>query len=359
MPKMPRLLSGPRLIWLALATGAVLLIFGLVMSSPKPSDLAPNPNGYDDLVAAGRTLEGAFPNQGDWTLADLAELRVFVANNQPALQRVRLGLSREGLADFADSHQGLDDLMRRQGQIKTVTRLLLAAARLAFEDGRYADQVRLDLEILAVGQMMTQGSIGGTATMGWFVQGQALDQLKRLHDHLDTIELRASLRELSALDQRRVTPEAIERREARWYAGTYLIWQRLILRANGSEAVARAAGRKMYKEKHDQTARSMRYLLVQWAIHQFHQESGRWPRSVDELVPSILSRVPLNPDTNQPLIYPANLAGELTDNLAGIGMEDGSIKPAASPSAPISPEPDLPTTNPQPPPPPASPAGRP
>ena len=110
-----------------------------------------------------------------------------------------------------------------------------------------------------------------------------------------------------------------------------------MLRANGMEAVGRTADQKLVKEAHDRAAGSMRCLMVEWAIHQFHKESGRWPRSVVELVPSVLTRVPLNPDTNQPLVYPANSAGELTDDLAGIGMEDGSIKPAASPSAPGSP----------------------
>ena len=357
MPTLTDSRSGRPRIWVILATLTISLGIGLVIVLQIPSEPLPDPNGYHDLVAAGQAIEGQFPAQGDWTRADLTALRDFVAKNEPALQRVRLGLSREGLAEFADSHQGLDDLMRRQGQIKTVTRLMLAAARLAYEDGRYADQVRLDLETLAVGQMMTQGSIGGTATMGWVVQRQALDQLKRLHGQLDGIDLRATLREMGALDQRRVTPGAIERREARWYAGAFPYWQRLILRANGSEAVGRTADQKLVKEAHDRAARSIRYLMVEWAIHQFYKESGRWPRSVDELVPSFLTRVPLNPDTNQPLVYPANSAGELTDDLAAIGAEDGSLNPSADQSAPGSPGPDQPTTNPPPPPPPASPAG--
>ena len=346
-----------RWIRLGLAIVAVLITLTFALVPFGRSEIGPNPNGYEDLVAAGRSIAGAWPSQRSWLQADLAELRPYVAKNQPAIERARLGISREGLIQFADSHQGLDHLIDQQGQVRALTMLLFAAARLAFEDGRYADQVRLDLEILAVGQMMTQGSIGSTAAMGWIVQGQALDQLKRLSNHLDVVDIRYILPKLEAMDQRRVTPEAVERRRARWYAGAFRFWERGLMRAAGVAATGRAADQKLVKEAHDRTARSMRYLMVQWAIHQFHQETGRWPHTVDELVPSILTRVPLNPDTNQPLIYPANSAGELTDDLAAIGAPDGSVNPSPSLPAPGSPGPDHPTTNPQPPPPPTNPTG--
>ena len=142
MPTEPHSRSHRRWVWSTLTTLAIALGVGLFVIPHVPSKSLPDLNAYEDLVAAGQAIEGQFPNQGDWTRADLAALRDFVAKNEPVLRRVRLGIGREGLAVFADSHQGLDDLMRRQGQIRTLTRLLFAAARLAYEDGRFADQVR-------------------------------------------------------------------------------------------------------------------------------------------------------------------------------------------------------------------------
>ena len=322
-----------RRFWLPLGVGAfslALLAWLIFLRTVAP--ITPlEPDGYDELIAAAGTIQGRWPHEGDWTRADPAELRLFVARNDPTLRRLQSALEHGGSVRFADSQAGLTDLMNRQAQARTVSRLLFAAARVAHEEGRFADQARLDLEILALGQMMTQGSIGVSAQMGWVVQSQAIGQLRQLHDHLDTFDLRSCLTQLEALDRRRTSLEAIDQRWARWYSGAFSLWQRLMMRANGMEAQGRAADQKLVKTAHDRVERAMRFLLVEWAIHEFHHESGRWPRAVAELSPSILTRVPTNPDTHQTLSYPANPAGELTDDLAGIGEPDGAVTPANGP----------------------------
>ena len=85
------------------------------------------------------------------------------------------------------------------------------------------------------------------------------------------------------------------------------------------EPLALAPVQKSNRQIHDRVERSCRYLLVQWAIHLHHETTGQWPHSVAELVPSILPAVPIDPNTNQPLVYPVNDAGELTDDLSQLG----------------------------------------
>ena len=72
---------------LLLVVGLVILFFGRTASSPLP-----NPNGYTDLLQAGK------PSAAIWTAllsADRDGLRALVATNAEALRLLRVGLSRE------------------------------------------------------------------------------------------------------------------------------------------------------------------------------------------------------------------------------------------------------------------------
>jgi hypothetical protein len=99
------------------------------------------------------------------------------------------------------------------------------------------------------------------------------------------------------------------------------------MRWNGIEATERANQKTLAAKGHEEAARSLRFLRVELAIHAHHLEKGTWPRSLGGLVPTYLARVPLDPANGQPLDYPANPQGELTDDLSSIARPDGEVGP--------------------------------
>ena len=321
-PRLDRIWRHPGLFGLSV----VAIVAGLVVlsSSRSGSPPIPNPNGYDDLVRAGASIKGAWPKGGDWKGADLAESRAFVDANQPALALARRGLGRDGLANFADSQDGFAVQMDQSGQIRSLSRLMLAEARIAEKDGRFGDAARVDFEILEAGQVTTQGALAGTATLGWVIQWQALEQLRRLRDHLSARELRPMIRHLERLDQRRTPVKALVDRWERWQVHAFPWWHRLPMWLSGMIAQGRADQPMMLGESRNRAERSLRYLLIEWAIHVQHEETGRWPRSIAEMVPSILTAEPIDSATKRPLIFPANPSGELADDLSTIGQADRS-----------------------------------
>lgn len=286
---------------------------------PGPGNL-PDPNGFDNLVRAARSIQGPWPNKGDWARADPTELRAFVVSNRPALDGARRGLGRPGIAHFADSPAGIADHLEQSGQMRDLSRLLAAEARVALEERRPLDAALINLEVIEVAQTLTQGAAFAGATAGWVIQDQAMGRLRTLGDQIPSTALPGLIRRLERLDARRVAVQQVEQREDRLFAGATPIYLRVQFQLTGMRAAALAPVRKSNRQIHDRVERSCRYLLVQWAIHLHHETTGRWPRSVAELVPSILPAVPIDPNTNQPLIYPSNAAGELTDDLSQIGV---------------------------------------
>ncbi len=233
------------------------------------------------------------------------------------------------MANFADTQAGLATQVDQQGHIRSLSRFLLAAARLAQEEGRFPDAASLDLELLEVGQMTTQGSLAITATVGWVIQEQALDQLRGLRDRLPPAQVREIIARLERLDQRRTPDQALVDRWERWVGGAFPWWQQVPMRWSGILAKGRVDQTLMVAKVRGRVERAMRYVIPEWAIHLHQQETGRWPHSLAELVPSILTSVPVDPATRQPLLYPANRSGELTDDLLIFGPRD--VPAAAQP----------------------------
>ena len=315
--------------WLVVGVIASLLaltiwaVFGAPRHFARPF-VVPIPNGYDDLVQAGAMIGGPWPDGGDWRGPDRAGWRVFLAANPGVLKRTRLGLSRAGLANFADTQAGLATQLDQQSHIRSLSRFLLAAARMAQEEGRFPDAARLDLELLEVGQMTTQGSLAVAATVGWVIQEQALHQLRGLRDPLPPAQVRQIIARLERLDEQRTPIQALVDRWERWVDGAFPWWQQVPMRWWGVFAKGRAEQTLMVAKVRARVERAMRFVIPEWAIHLHQQETGRWPRSLAELVPAILTSVPVDPATNRPVAYPVNRSGELTDDLSIFGPTDAS-----------------------------------
>src|SRR5262245_59901846 len=71
----------------------VLVLWALfeAVMHPRPLPPLPNPNGYDDFLAAGNSLVGTGANPDN---LDREALQALIATNKSGLQLLRLGLTR-------------------------------------------------------------------------------------------------------------------------------------------------------------------------------------------------------------------------------------------------------------------------
>ncbi|WP_435009951.1 hypothetical protein P12x_001170 [Tundrisphaera lichenicola] len=307
---------------------SIVIVAGILIAwDSTPTPRLPIPNGYDDLTRAGTIIKGDWPDRGDIDQTDPGILAELVAINRPALDLVKVGLGRGILAHFSDDQGGIAAQIEAWNHLKQVDRLLTAQGLVAESGGRFEDASRSYLELMRLGQATTQGEMYTGAQLGWYFQKNASARLRRLCDRLSNDRCRSILRELDALDHRRVNADAIVDRWARWYQGAFHPAARLMLRANGAEATERSTQRFQATKSHHEAARTLRFLMAEIAIHLAHRETGTWPRSLQDLVPTYLSSVPIDPETGNPITYPASTSGELTDELGSVPSPDGEVAP--------------------------------
>jgi hypothetical protein len=322
----PRRRGRPIVFGAAVAIFIAIVVASSVGHRPARPRL-PDPNGYDDLARAGSLIQGQWPNKGDLARADPGEVRAFVEANKAALDLARVGLGRECVAPVEATQEGLGKQMERCGHIRSLSRLLTGEAIVREADGHFVEAAKSDRDALALGQALTQGGMGNDAMTGWVIQGVAIARLRKLRDRLPSDAIRDLLRDLESLDRRRVSVEAVEAGWYGWYQGAFSPMQRTMLRWSGVEKRTRIQEAGMAERGRERIERSMRFLLVELAIHAYHEDRKTWPRSIDDLVPAYLASVPISSGTGKAIDYPANAAGDLTDDLSSIARPDGEVSP--------------------------------
>ena len=312
------------------AGALVAILIGVVVAfsvggRAAPAPKLPDPNGYDDFVKAGRLVKGEWPNKGDFAKAEVSQLKTFVEANQATVDLARVGLGRECMVPLENSQAGLATHFEHLTPIRAVGRLLQGSAIVAEGEGRIVEASRAYRDELALGQAVTQGGVGVDQSIGAVLQWQAVVGLRKLRDRLPREEIAALLPELEALDRKRVPIEAVEARWLAWHQESHNPAVRLMYRLSGLEKTGRAAELALTKKSRERVVRDLRFLAVELAIHAYHLDTKTWPRSIKDLVPKYLAAVPIDPNTNKPLDYPANPAGELTDDLTAIARPDGEL----------------------------------
>jgi hypothetical protein len=74
---------------------------------------------------------------------------------------------------------------------------------------------------------------------------------------------------------------------------------------------------------HNRDDAMRRLLMTEAALRLFRSEHGRWPASLNELVPDLLSKVPADPFSDRPIVYRCTDDGYLLYSVGGNGVDDG------------------------------------
>src|SRR5258708_24786705 len=175
-----------------LAVGAILLLFREEVPAPLPT-----PNGYDDLLKAGKIVTVNFTGVAD---LDRDALRSLVTTNAEALRLLRRGLTRRcavptdaAIANFASISGDLIAL-------KKLAKVLFAEERLAEMENRPVDAAASCIDSIRLGIEMSRGGLMINPLVGIACEAMGVVPLVKLVPKLRCDQLRPILFQFEQID---------------------------------------------------------------------------------------------------------------------------------------------------------------
>ncbi|MFO0890336.1 MAG: hypothetical protein U0790_14485 [Isosphaeraceae bacterium] len=268
-------------------------------SSPPP---LPNPNGYDLLVGAAESIVGEIPRNGCYEEADASELATWVEPNRKVLRHVREALELESRVPMTFLLEQLDRALRQLNALRRLARLLDAAARYAWLEGRPGEAVDRYLDLVRLGPSSSRGGLHVQQSGGCAFERIGLAGLGRIKDALDAGACRVLTAALEALDAAQEPVSEILAREHRWefevygYTGGPTYYDKVAEQFKQGPSIDRAA-----RWLAATIALDYRQLTTALAARAYELDHGSVPGSLDALVPCYLSALPLDPVSGLPL----------------------------------------------------------
>ena len=291
----------PAVLLIAVAAAMVgpLLIVGVLMLPPTFTieRLAPSPT-YDRLIAAGKRIRPLVPVGRP------------AAKLKPEIEAVAKILEEPGHVWFDVEEFAGYELSRRydtsfDALMHIVHGLEVEIAR-AEADGNYPESARLGELQLRLAKVMSKGGM----MIHWAIARKAEVSGRAAIDHaaghLDAGEMARLLAVVQEYEQSRVELDTMLAYHDYWN------WVAFGWRERFYQAARRLTGdNKIWLTIDEDRLRSMRQtelaslrlLQARLAIELYRLAHGDLPQSLSDLVPDQLSAVPLDPWTDQPLIY--------------------------------------------------------
>jgi hypothetical protein len=269
-----------------IVVGANLALAAFVFLNPgsRPAPM-PNPNGYDDLVQAGRMLQkaGNLPDRAD-------QWRAFVAQNAPAFKMAQSGLSHTCLVPLGASDPHLDERMGDLSALEKLMSSLSARGEAARLEGRTNDSIESYLECVAVGVQSARGGIISAKLNGIAGESGARHGLEFWTNTADALQCRKIVETLRMIESLEDSAQETQERDRNWRSAS------LGLRGQISRLLESKAPRQREKDfcrLYDDNRAARRNLMVQCAFRQSELEKGGPPSALSDLVPGHLQSTPL------------------------------------------------------------------
>ena len=305
------------LLWsVAVALVAFAALVGFFTGGTVPSTPLPNPNGYDDFLKAGALVVGDAGNA--WAF-EKDQLGKFVSDNAETFQVLRLGLTRKCSVptDSAITNSPVKDLVK----LRRVSQLLEAEERLAELEDRARDASRTCLDIIRFGNEISRGGVMIDRMIGVACESLGGSRLVPVALKLDCEQLKPVVGELEQMDSGAVRWDEIRKNEKKfeWYRLRKMHNPiRWIIDTWQAQSVIKRA-----KERHDLLVARLRLLIVDLALRCYQAEHGRGPGQLEQLVPTHLKRVPMDPFSGRSLIYRPSGTNWLLYSVGLDGMDHG------------------------------------
>ncbi len=279
---------GAGLVVLAVAGFAYVLLGPGRTAPPAP---VPDPNGYDDLVRAGKQLG---KDSADYSAMDQEELRAWVEVNAEALKLARQGLSRECRVPSDFSPTWMTAHMAELPALKSLARAFVAEGRLAELENRPSDAVRSYLEAVRLGHRGFRGGPMIDALVGLACEAVGLGPLQKLLPNLTAKDCREAIQVLETLEANRETYDQVLKNEKAWARRSFG-WREKLGGLLAYRTLKKS--RQSLQTRMNERELQSRTLLVDLAVRAYELEKGARPKTLNALVPDYLQRIPQDPMT--------------------------------------------------------------
>jgi len=296
----------------------VLLAWTLIsMTGSAPIPPEPSPNGYYDFAKAGALITDKVSDHPD---LDEAGLRELVTTNSEALKMMRLGFTKECAVPIAVLTNFPGTSLGDLPHLKRLAQLLAAEGRLAELENRPADAARSYTEAIRLGNEISRRGVLIFRLVGIAIESIGATPLAKLTPRLDPKQALPVLEELQKIDRSHVAWPEVRRSERMfmrqelsklsplvWPQGLWQNWQTT----------------RKCEPRHQQVVARLRLLALELALRCYVAEQGKPPASLNELAPRYLHSVPLDPFTDQPLVYSAEGTNWLLYSVGPDRTDDG------------------------------------
>jgi hypothetical protein len=305
----------------------VVVVVGtlLLVSLPRGNSTAfpalPSPNGYDDFVAAGNLVSSQVSDAYEM---DVDALRPLIATNSEPLRLWQLGLTRTCSVHTLEFLTNSAYFATELSAMKRLAQLALASGRLAELESRTNDAIAIYLAGMRFGNEISRGGFVIHQLVGIACEAMARNRLTAIATNLNVADTQEIILALERMEAESVTWEEVDRNERRY--------MRTALRQfNNPIALVQAwwSVRAMLRQAKAKNLREIarrRLLIVELALRA-HASAHQSPASqLNDLVPEYLARVPLDPFTDQPLIYRPTNTNWLLYSVGQDGVDDGGTR---------------------------------
>jgi hypothetical protein len=302
------------------------VLWRLLNPRPIPEQQLPQPNGYDELVAAGKAFNSSPILNTTVQPTSTAQLAAEIAKFAPSFDRVRFALTlpcEVPITPTIKPNMSFSFPFDSVQTIRSVARALNCKAELAQQQGNFHDAAWISIDNIRVGDASARGGIVPHYLVGVAVQGVGMAALHQAASHLDAPECDEIIAALEAIDNNREPLEAIIERDRvycenawGWYGHLILVLDDIANDHPGYWATKQATLRST-------TVR--RLLTMELALRQYRLDTGALADRLEVLVPNYASRLPTDPydAENRDLRYARAADGYLLYSVGYDGDDDG------------------------------------
>lgn len=289
------------LIALSILAFPFVLFLGclIFMEEPLPPVAPlPNPNGYDDLVKAGKML-GA--KERDYFETNEASVRRVVADNKQGLSLAREGLRKECQVPvqynsaYADNH--ISDLTVIHELAITFT----DEGKVDEMENRPNDAVKSYLDLIHLANASARGGLLIDQLVGTAIEAVGTSSLQKIVSQLNAKSCRQTAIDLETLDAQRQSWNDVIQQEDAWSRRTFigLRYRLLLLYSDRSLKQDQEKAEQHFINQQTKT----RQLIIALAARAYELDKGHPPASAADLVPDYLKAIPQDPVTGTNMIY--------------------------------------------------------
>lgn len=283
--------------------GFLVGLFFLLRPAPPPPVVLPNPNGYDDFVAAGKLLKSS---TNSYLKMTDRELRDYVKENLPALKLMEDGLKKESRVPIQYSTNFLSAHMPELGGIKGLALAQAAQGRCEEMDGKTNEAARSYLKSIQLGDNAFRGGLLIDHLVDMSCESIGMTPLQAINASLDAPTARFLAVELEKLDSATEPISQIETRDLEWgraTTGARVYIQILTMAIQMRTFSPLAPAFKKAEQRTMTIEKQRRSLMLDLASRAFELEKARRPKDFPDLVPDYLKAIPVDPLTKTNLDY--------------------------------------------------------